>query len=306
MAELEVFSRLSIPLIVAPMTQVSTPQLVAAACRAGAIGAFPATNCQSAGEFGDWLDEILETSGYGEVDAAVALPAVNLIVHRSNALLEQQLAQMAPDRVSLVITSVGNPAPVIGPVHEAGLPVFADVASVMHARKAIDAGADGLVLLAAGAGGHTGWANPFAFVRAVRAFFDGPLVLAGGVSDGAALWAAVTAGYDLGYMGTKLIATPESGASPAWREAVVSASLDEIKLGVSPVGIPASMLRDVGSAGHSISGVDGQMTTAEVIRRTAREWHQARRDSWNRLAHELRYEDEAAPQSAHYDGAQNR
>ena len=124
-------------------------------------------------------------------------------------------------RPEMVITSVGSPAPVIGPLHEAGALVFADVASIRHAERAVAAGADGLVLLTAGAGGQTGWLNPFVFVRAVRAFFDGPLVLAGGITDGHALRAAQALGCDLAYMGTKFIATRESMADARYKEMLV-------------------------------------------------------------------------------------
>ena len=154
----------------------------------------------------------------------------NLIVHRSNARLEQDLAVLLRHRPEMVITSVGSPAPVIGPLHEAGALVFADVASIRHAERAVAAGADGLVLLTAGAGGQTGWLNPFVFVRAVRAFFDGPIVLAGGISDGHALRAAQALGCDLAYMGTKFIATRESMAdavtSRCWSPAAPTTPAD--------------------------------------------------------------------------------
>ena len=120
----------------------------------------------------------------------------------------------------MVITSVGSPAPVVQPLQDAGCLVFADVVSEAHAHKALAAGVDGLVLLSAGAGGHTGWANPFAFVRAVRSFYDGPLVLTGGMSDGAALWAAQCAGYDLAMFGTRFIATHESNVTADWQAAL--------------------------------------------------------------------------------------
>ncbi|KPM52471.1 2-nitropropane dioxygenase [Frankia sp. R43] len=282
--------RLVLPLIAAPMTRVSTPALVAAACSAGIVGAFPTSNCGSNAELDEWLDEIaaaVRTTGTTADDAAsVPTPgpvAANLIVHRANKRLDDDLQTIARRSVELVITSVGNPVPVIDPLHRAGCRVLADVASLAHAHKAVDAGADGLVLLSAGAGGHTGWANPFAFARAVRRFYDGPLVLAGGISDGTALWAAVTLGYDLGYMGTKFIATRESGADPKWRAAVVSASLDDITLSTAPNGVTASMVvppggagQPAGSAGHTVSGVDAVTTVAGVVAATSDEWHRAR------------------------------
>jgi nitronate monooxygenase len=277
----EVLGRLSLPAIAAPMTGVSTPALVAAACSAGVIGSFPTSNCRSAAELDEWFDEIAErTAAEGPAAADVA---ANLIVHRQNERLDSDLACLVRRRVKLVITSVGNPGAVVTPLHEAGCAVFADVASVAHSRKALDAGVDGLVLLSAGAGGHTGWANPFAFVRAVRAFYDGPLVLAGGVSDGTALWSAVTAGYDLGYLGTKLIATRESGASDEWRAAVIDSSLDDVTIATAPNGLSASLLRAGGSAGHTVSGVSRLLSVREVVAETVAEWHAARADTVRRL-----------------------
>jgi nitronate monooxygenase len=146
-------------------------------------------------------------------------------------------------RVELAITSVGSPAPVIAPLHAAGCMVLADVGTLLHARKAVQAGVDGLVLLSAGAGGQTGWLNGLAFIRAVRAFYDGPVVLAGGIADGAALWAAQAAGADLAYMGTKFIATEESGAAPAYRQMLVDSSLDDVLLTRAFTGLRTSMLR---------------------------------------------------------------
>ncbi|MBL7486584.1 nitronate monooxygenase [Frankia sp. AgB1.9] len=273
------FGQLTVPLIAAPMTMVSTPALVSAACAAGIVGAFPTSNCGSTAELDEWLDEVaaLVQTASRQPHAPVPGPvAANLIVHRVNQRLDDDLATIVRRGVGIVITSVGNPVPVIDPLHRGGCLVFADVASLAHAEKAAAAGADGLVLLAAGAGGNTGWANPFAFARAVRAFFSGPLVLAGGVSDGIALWAATVLGFDLGYMGTKFIATAESGASPAWRQAVVDARLDDITLGPGPTGVTASLLPGRGSAGHTVSGVHAITTVAEVVRTTQSEWQAAR------------------------------
>src|ERR1700719_3928330 len=181
--------RLSLPLIAAPMFLVSGVDLVVAACRNGVIGAFPTVNCRSPEQLDGWLGDIEDRlRRYREQTAKPSAPICpNLIVHRSNARLEQDLQVLLRHGPEIVITSVGSPAPVLAPLHDAGALVFADVASIRHAERAAAAGADGLVLLTAGAGGQTGWLNPFVFVRAVRAFFDGPIVLAGGVSDGHAL-----------------------------------------------------------------------------------------------------------------------
>src|SRR5579864_1508458 len=191
-------ARLRLPLIAAPMFLVSGPELVVAACTAGVIGAFPTVNCRSADELDAWLGGIgrriraAEDAG----GAAIAPWCANLIVHRSNPRLAEDLRTLLAHAPEVVITSVGSPAPVIAPLHDAGALVLSDVASIRHAERAIASGADGLVLLTAGAGGQTGWLNPLAFVRAVRQFFAGPLVLAGGISDGHALFAARVMGCD--------------------------------------------------------------------------------------------------------------
>ncbi|GAB1512586.1 NAD(P)H-dependent flavin oxidoreductase [Actinophytocola sp. KF-1] len=164
-------------------------------------------------------------------------------MHRTNERLAADVDCLVRRRVEIVITSVGSPAAVVGPLHDAGCLVFADVATMRHVDRALDVRVDGLVLLTAGAGGQTGSANPFAFVRAVRARFDGPIVLAGGVSDGAAVLAARALGADLCYLGTKLIATTESLADDAYRQAVVDAGLDDVVETSLPSGLPANFLR---------------------------------------------------------------
>ncbi|WP_238391598.1 MULTISPECIES: nitronate monooxygenase [unclassified Mycolicibacterium] len=270
------------------MTSVSTPELVVAACRNGVIGSFPTHNAGSPSVLDRWLDTMR-----GSLEPADAPIAPNLVVHASNARRDADLECLVRHRVELVITSVGSPSPVIGPLHEVGTQVYADVASLAHAWRAIDAGADGLVLLTAGAGGQTGWANPFAFVRAVRERFDGPLVLAGGISDGRSILAARTLGVDLVYLGTRLIATHESGAETEYRDAVIASSLDDVRLSDRVGGIPASLLarwleqndvdpaagdgadgfkqdqlltnRTAWSAGHSVSGVHQLASVADVI-----------------------------------------
>jgi nitronate monooxygenase len=306
--------RLSVPLIAAPMYQVSGPDLVIAACRAGAIGAFPTSNCHTAGELDDWLGR-MKAGVAGLTDGRSAAPiCANLIIRQ--ARLQADLDCLVRHRVEMVITSVGSPAEVVAPLHAVGCLVFADVASVKHARKAIAAGADGLILLSAGAGGQTGWANPFAFVRAVRGFFDGPIVLAGGVADGAGLWAARVLGCDLAYMGTRFIATKESLASVAYKQALIGASLDDVfttraftgldtnilcssvvAAGLDPdrlnemvsaqdaretFGAAASGPRrwsDIWSAGHSVSGVADIPDVETLVGRVAAEYRTARTQS---------------------------
>src|SRR5258705_12156824 len=237
--------RLSLPLIAAPMFLVSGVELVVAACRNGVIGAFPTVNCRSPEQLDQWLGEIegrlrRHSNESGKPTAPIC---ANLIVHRSNARFAQDLQVLLRHRPEIVITSVGSPAPVLAPLHEAGALVFADVASIRHAERAVAAGADGLVLLTAGAGGQTGWLNPFVFVRAVRAFFDGPLVLAGGISDGHGLRAAQALGCGLAYMGAKFIATRESMADTRYKEMLVASSADDILLTTAFTGLQTNMLR---------------------------------------------------------------
>jgi len=231
-------ARLRLPLIAAPMFLVSGPALVAAACRAGVIGSFPTANCRTLDELDRWLGEMCDGT-----DAHTAPFCPNLIVHRSNPRVADDLALVVRHRAEIVITSVGSPEPVMKPLKDAGCLVLADVASVRHAEKAVAAGVDGLVLLTAGAGGQTGWANPFAFVRAVRQFWDGIVVMAGGMADGHALAAARTLGCDLAYMGTKFIATRESMAKDAYKAMLVSSRLDDVLLTRAFTGLETNMLR---------------------------------------------------------------
>lgn len=289
---------LRLPLIAAPMTGVSTPALVVAACRAGVIGAFPTHNCESPDELDRWLREI--RTGLDQSNGMEAV-AANLVVHRTNARLADDLDCLVEHGVRLVITSVGSPEPVVDRLHRAGCRVFSDVASLRHAERALASGADGLVLLTAGSGGQTGWANPFAFTRAVRDRFDGPIVLAGGISDGAALWAAQALGCDFGYMGTRFIATVESAASADYRRAVVAAELDQITETTEVTGLPLNVIAgtarsadggdangfrlehvtaaDCWAAGHSVSGAKEITTVSRLVEQVAAEYEAARHRS---------------------------
>jgi len=284
------------------MFLVSGPDLVIATCRAGAIGSFPTANCRTLEDLDQWLGRMVaETKGGAPF-------APNLIVHKSNTRLQKDAALVAQHKAPLVIASVGSPAPIMDTINGYGGRVFADIASMRHAEKAIATGVDGLILLAAGAGGQTGWANPFAFVRAVRDIYDGPVVLAGGISDGVALKAAMTLGCDLAYMGTRFIATQESMAVQGYKDMLVSSSLDDVMLTSAFTGLPASKLRpsivaagldpdalpargminvaedinpdkrpkrwkDTWSAGHSVSGVKDLPPVAELVERVAREFN---------------------------------
>lgn len=290
--------RLTVPAIAAPMTSVSGPELVIAACRAGVIGAFPTHNAPSTAHLHAWLRSI-ETD-LASADSPAAPVAPNLVVHRSNARLDADLDCLAEHRPELVITSVGSPAPVVTKLHAVGTAVYADVASLQHAWRALDAGADGLILLTAGAGGQTGWANPFAFVRAVRQRYDGPVVLAGGISDGTAILAAQTLGADLTYLGTRFIATHQSAASDSYRRALVDSTLDDVRLSDRVGGIAASLLacwldaqqadteaagfsqdrlldnRAAWSAGHSVSGISEVSEVADLVAELAAQYRFAR------------------------------
>jgi nitronate monooxygenase len=235
--------RLRIPLVSAPMHRFSGFRLASAACSAGIVGAFPSSNARSIDELDGWLDrfELVDRECVEQGRPRPAPHCPNLIMPQPR--LAEDIASITRHRVEMVITSVGSPAPVIRPLHDIGCMVFSDVATIGHAEKALAAGADGLVLLSAGAGGQTGWLNPFAFVRAVRQFFDGPVVLSGGISDGIALQAARILGCDLAYMGTGFIATRQSEASDAYREALVAATADDVMLTSAFTGLPTSMLR---------------------------------------------------------------
>ena len=238
-------ARMTLPLIAAPMFLVSGIELVVAACSSGIIGAFPTVNCRSTDELDAWLTQMRRRIADAEQAAGHRLPPIcpNLIVHRSNGRVMEDVAVLLRHKVEMVIASVGSPERVIPALHDGGCLVFADVASVRHAEKAVAVGSDGLVLLTAGAGGQTGWANPFAFARAVRAFWDGPMVMAGGIADGQALWAARALGCDLAYMGTKFIATRESMAAPAYKDMLVASRLDDVTLTRAFTGLETNMLR---------------------------------------------------------------
>jgi len=220
------------------MFLVSSPALVIAAARAGIVGAFPTLNARTPDELDAWLERIaLGCAG------APGVPAANLILHHTNPRRDADLEAVVRHRVPLVIASVGAPDDVIGPVHGYGGLVLADVASVRHARRAAEAGVDALVLLTAGAGGNTGRLNPFAFVAEVRRFFDGPIAVAGAITEGRQLHALQVAGADLGYVGTPFLATTESLADDAYRAGVVAAGADDIVTTDAVSGIPANFIR---------------------------------------------------------------
>jgi nitronate monooxygenase len=274
--------RLRVPVIAAPMTDVSGPELVAAACAAGVIGAFPAHNTADSGELARWLRRIGERVAELAPPGRPAAPVgVNLVVHHSNGRLAGDLRAVIRSGAEVVVTSVGSPREITGPLHDAGVTVLADVASMRHVRRAQEAGVDGVVLLAAGAGGQTGWANPLAFTRAVREHYDGIVVLAGGVSDGAGILAAQVLGADLVYLGTRFIATAESLASPEYRAAVVAATMDDITTTTQLTGLAANVLTAwLHSADAEPNGAQAQATDTGGLPGFSMDRLLARRGVW--------------------------
>jgi nitronate monooxygenase len=240
----DIKSRLKLPMISAPMFLVSGPDLVIAACKAGVIGSFPTLNARPIEALDAWFQRIV-----GELEAFKAEGgkpgpwAANLIVHRSNPRAAEDLALTLKYKPEIVITALGTPANVIEGVHAYGGLVFADVNSVTYAKKAAAAGADGLVLVAAGAGGHTGQVTPFSFVPAVREFFSGPIVLGGGIVDGAGIRAAEVLGATFGYVGTRFIPTVESLAAQGHKQMIVDATEEDIICTAHFTGVPANYLK---------------------------------------------------------------
>ena len=269
--------QLRLPVIAAPMFLVSGPHLTIASTQAGVLGAFPTLNARSTQELSSWIDEIEEGLRGHE-----GLYAVNLVVNEKFDRYQQDLALIAERRVPLVITSIGSPLKTIEKLRSYGGRVFADVASIKHARMSADAGADGLVLLCAGAGGNCGWLNPFAFVAAVREFFDGPIALAGGIGTGQSLLAARTLGATLAYVGTPFIVASESLASKEYRDAVLAADADSIVNTRAVTGIPSNILRasleEYGIDANDRPGEISRIVPAEGIQRIGqpRPW----RDIW--------------------------
>jgi nitronate monooxygenase len=242
---------------------------------------------------GEWLARIRAECAGGSPYAA------NLILHKSNTRLDADIEQVLAHRVPVVITSVGAPGPLVPRVHEYGGMVLADVATLRHARRAVAAGTDGLILLTAGAGGNTGWLNPFAFIAAVREFFDGPIAVAGCISSGRELRALQVLGADLGYMGTAFLAAAESLAPTGHKAAMVAADADEILHTDLLSGLPANFIRsrlaeagvmrpdgsvdgaaatdvfswkDVWSAGQGVGHVRAVLPTAAIVQRLADEF----------------------------------
>lgn len=231
--------RLRLPLIVAPMFLISSPEMALAACSRGVMGSFPAHSTRTRDVFSDWLDQM--ESGLEEMDDPAPW-AVNLVVHPTNKRMEGDLELCIKHRVPVILTSKGAPDDVFGHIHEYGGVIFHDVASARHAEKAAEAGADGLVVVCGGAGGHTGTINPFALVNEIRQVTDKPLVLSGGMSTGRDILAAQALGASLVYMGTRFIAAPESLAPDDCRQSMFEASAKDIFFSAALDGAPANWL----------------------------------------------------------------
>ncbi|MBF57018.1 nitronate monooxygenase [Halomonas sp. FeN2] len=311
---------LTLPVIGSPMFIVSGPELVIAQCQAGILGAFPALNARPADVLREWLQQITQT--LADYDAQhpeqpSAPFAVNQIVHPTNDRLEHDVALCAEFKVPLVITSLHAPNQVVEKVHAYGGLVFHDVTTLRHAKKAIDAGVDGLILVCHGAGGHAGRLNPFAFVAEVRRFYDGPLVLAGAISKGEQIVAAQALGVDLVYMGTRFIATQEANAQADYKQMVLDAAAGDIvytnlftgvhgnylrqsieQAGLDPDALPegdktsmrygsggsskAKAWRDIWGAGQGVGAIASMHSVAEEVA-TLRQDYQKTLDHLRRL-----------------------
>lgn len=233
-------ARMRLPVIAAPMFLASGPKLVTACCRAGICGTFPALNQRTSEGFADWLTEI-EADLAGCADAAPF--GVNLIVHKSNTRIEDDLKIAAAHKVPLVITSLGAVKEVVDAVHAYDGLVFHDVTNRRHAEKAVEAGVDGIIAVCAGAGGHAGTLSPFALVAEIRSFFPGPIALSGAISTGAHIAAARALGADYAYIGTRFLATQEAMASDPHKQMIVAGRAADIVYTPAISGVPASFLR---------------------------------------------------------------
>ncbi|EED31854.1 2-nitropropane dioxygenase, NPD [gamma proteobacterium NOR5-3] len=298
----DVLSGLRLPVFQAPMFLQSGPEMVIASCRAGIVGSFPSVNARSFQDLEHWLTQIT-----GSVSAHDAPWAMNIMMHRSNTRRMDDLALAQVFKAPIVITALGSPRDAIERVHDYGGLVFADVIDMAFAAKAIEAGVDGLVLVAAGAGGHTGQQSGFAFVEEVRRHFDGLVVLGGGISTGRGIRAAEILGADFAYMGTRFIASDESMAEPSYKQMVADSSGADIVCSDALTGVKANWLRasliaagydpenmpsggdinvieaagdarrwrDVWSAGQGVGAVDEILPIAAIVDQLEREYHEA-------------------------------
>jgi nitronate monooxygenase len=238
---------LALPVVASPMFIASGPELVIAQCRAGVIGSFPALNARPAAQLRDWLDQINQELALAEAVAAEATPvapyAVNLIVHKSNDRLGLDLEACVDHRVPIVITSLGAQPEVNEAVHSYGGIVLHDVINNRHANKAMDKGADGLIAVAAGAGGHAGTTSPFALLQEIRTWFDGPLLLSGALAHGRSILAAQVAGADFAYVGSAFLSTDEANVAEGYKQMVVDSTAADIIYSNLFTGVHGNYLR---------------------------------------------------------------
>jgi nitronate monooxygenase len=309
-----VLAHLPLPIIGAPLFIVSNPRLVIAQCTAGVVGSMPALNARPAAQLDDWLAEITEELAAWDrehPDRKAAPYAINQIVHKTNDRLEHDMAVCAKHKVPIVITSLGARTDINDAVHAWGGVVLHDIINNAFAKKAIEKGADGLIAVAAGAGGHAGVKSPFALIQEIRAWFDGPIALSGAIATGDAVLAAQAMGADFAYIGSAFIATSEARASDAYKQCIVDSSSDDIvysslftgvhgnylkpsirNAGMDPDHLPESdpskmdfgggegakkAWKDIWGCGQGIAAVTAVVPTAELVARLAREYQAARR-----------------------------
>ncbi len=303
--------KLSLPVIGSPLFIISNPRLVIEQCKAGIVGAMPALNARPASQLGDWLAEITETLAAWDKahpEQPSAPFAINQIVHKSNDRLEHDMQVCARYKVPIVITSLGAREDVNQAVHGWGGIVLHDIINNKFARKAIEKGADGLIAVAAGAGGHAGTKSPFALVQEIRTWFDGPLALSGSIASGGAILAAQACGADFAYIGSAFIATHEARAVDAYKQAIVEGTSDDIvysnlftgvhgnylapsirAAGLDPDNLPESdpskmnfggdarkAWKDIWGCGQGIGSISEVTSAAELIARLRREYQEAR------------------------------
>ena len=304
-------ANLPLPIIGAPLFIISNPKLVIAQCKAGVVGAMPALNARPASQLDEWLAEITETlAAYNKANPAnPAAPfAINQIVHKSNDRLEHDMEMCVKYKVPITITSLGAREDINAAAHSYGGVVLHDIINNRHARKAIEKGADGLVAVAAGAGGHAGVKSPFALIQEIRQWFDGPIALSGAISTGGAVLAAQAMGADFAYIGSAFIATEEARASDAYKQAIVDSNSDDIiysnlftgvhgnylaasirAAGMDPDKLPESdaskmnfggdkskAWKDIWGCGQGIGAVSKVQSTADFVAQLKREYAQAR------------------------------
>ena len=303
--------KLPLPIIGSPLFIISNPQLVIEQCKAGVVGSMPALNARPASQLDEWLHEITETlAAYNQAnpDKPAAPFAINQIVHKSNDRLEHDLEMVVKYKVPIIITSLGARPELNAAVHSYGGVVLHDIINDAFARKAIEKGADGLIAVAAGAGGHAGTKSPFALVQEIRQWFDGPIALSGSISTGGAVLAAQAMGADFAYIGSAFIATHEARASEAYKQAIVDCNSDDIvysnlftgvhgnylkpsivAAGLDPDHLPESdptkmnfggdavkAWKDIWGSGQGIGAVKSVTSTAELVERLKREYEEAR------------------------------